>query len=401
MTGRGTWYVIVGAAVACGLVLLGAAPAEADTAPPGTIGSFPTYTITPSSTPGTTFTGTADFAAAAGFPATTFTTDSTTTRAPTGESAYLGASTGFGQYFGSSRSQPYLYLSPAASGPSTTTITFATPPPLGWGFALGDIDADFVEIAATDAGGAPIAPGTLGGMLGARDTTNVPPLNYCTNVPKPSSCTGPGRFTDVPAWFQNGTTIGGTTYTGPIVKGNGPDTSGSFDWFVPTSQLHSLTLTFHVQSGFPIYQLWLAALAPVATISGTVVPASGDPVPVGTDLALEHPDGTPVLDIEDNPVVQPVDPSGAFTVDTEATTYDLAFVVPAGFAPIATIPVDATAGNVDLGTISLAAVAPAAADPSLPMTGTDAAPTLLAAFTLLTAGAVIALSRRRRRARLR
>lgn len=40
-----------------------------------------------------------------------------------------------------------------ANSPSTTTYTFATPTPAGgWGFVLGDVDADQVLVQATGPG---------------------------------------------------------------------------------------------------------------------------------------------------------------------------------------------------------------------------------------------------------
>ena len=107
-----------------------ASPASAA---PTTIGSFPTWVMVRTTDAGLTFTGRADFSAAAQFPGVTVETNSTTVKTPTGESAWLGDSTGFGQHFGSTRAQPYLYLSPATGGPSTTTLEFDAAPPAGWG----------------------------------------------------------------------------------------------------------------------------------------------------------------------------------------------------------------------------------------------------------------------------
>jgi hypothetical protein len=357
--------------------------ASADSAPPGTIGSFPTWSIAASPTPGETYQGAATWSAAAGFPATSWITNSSTTKVPTGDSAFLGASTGFGQTFGSSRSQPYLYLSPASSGPSTTTITFAGAPPTGWGFAVGDIDADFVQILATDASNHTVS----GTALGAQDTGGAPLLNYCNNVPKPSTC-GTGPFTDAPLWYANGTTVGGTAYTTPMVVGNVADTSGAYDWFVPSADVRTLTLIYHVQSGFPIMQLWLAAHAPASTIIGSVQQAGGAPIPVGTDVDLENANGAPVLDIQGDPVDAAVAPDGSFSLVTEQADYDLAFTVPEGFAPIPTESVDATSASVTLD--------PVVIRPALATTGVDEAPTVTAAVLLLLLGIALTLIRRRR-----
>ena len=390
-----------------------ASPASAA---PTTIGSFPTWVMVRTTDAGLTFTGRADFSAAAQFPGVTVETNSTTVKTPTGESAWLGDSTGFGQHFGSTRAQPYLYLSPATGGPSTTTLEFDAAPPAGWGLAVGDIDADFVQIIPRDAAGDPLP----GSVLGAQDTGGIPLLNYCNNVPKPSSCVGPGPFTDAPFWFENGTTIttpaGTTTYTTPIVNGNLLDTSGAYDWFLPSTDVRSLDLVFTTKSGFPTYQVWLAAPAPVATITATVVTADGDPAPEGTTVLLEEPDGDPVLGLDNTPVEIPVEPDGSFEIVTEQAEYRLEFDVPDGFDPIPPIDVDATSATVELGEITIepAAEAPGPADPAdpadpddpdgpnvvdpdqLPATGTEIATPLALGGALLLAGAALLVARRRR-----
>jgi len=396
--------VIVAVAVLGALAL--ATPASAA---PATIGSFPTWAMSRSTDAGLTFTGRADFSAAASFPGVSVSTTSTTVKTPSGESAWLGDSTGFGQHFGSTRAQPYLYLSPATGGPSTTTLEFDSAPPAGWGLAVGDIDADFVQIIPRDAAGNQLPDAALN----AQDTTGTPLLNYCNNTPKPSSCAGPGPFTDSPFWFENGTTIttpaGATAYTTPIVNGNGVDTSGAYDWFLPSTDVRSLELVFTVKSGFPTYQVWLAAPAPVATITATVLTADGDPAPEGTTVLLQEPDGDPVLGLDNTPVEVPVDPTGRFTIDTEQAEYRLAFDVPEGFDPIPPIDVDATSAAVDLGEITIepAAEVPNPDDPGtpgdeaadldlLPATGVDITAPLALGAVLLVAGAALLVVRRRR-----
>ena len=332
------------------LSVLAAPMAEAVPMPPASIGVFPTWAV--SGTAGS-YTGTATFPASAGFPTTTFTSDSTTVRAPTGESAYLGASTGFGQNFGSTRSQPYLYLSQAdGNTASTSTITFDAAPPSGWGFALGDIDADWVHIVPLDGAG-DVLPAS---DLHAQDTDNDPQLNYCHNVPKPSAC-GSGPFTDVPAWLEAGGVYNGASYPSGAVVGSGSDTKGAYDWFLPSSDVRQLQLTFtRIPSGFPIYQLWLAAPAPAATVTGVIAGAQDSPAPEGTRITLDTAAGTPVLDIDDVPVTVPLAPDGSFSFVTEQGQYLLTVTVPSGFAPIAPISVDATTTDVALAPITVAAV---------------------------------------------
>ncbi len=378
---------------AVGLVAVGmaiSAPAAGWAAPAGYTGVFAQWSLSPAAAP-STFAGTAAFAASAGMPATTVTTDSPTLRTPAGESAFLGASTGFGTYFGSSRSQPYLYLSPVSLAvPSTTTITFASVPPPGWGFAIGDIDADWMRVTGFDSTGVAVPSSALG----AQDTGGTPLLNYCNNVPRPSSCVGPGPFTDHPSWLASGGVVNGTAYPPGTVLGNGTDSYGSYDWFLPDATVASITLEFHQIAGSPIYQLWLAALAPVSSISGSIVtPGTTDPVPAGTGIALQQPDGTPVLDIEEHPVVAPVDPSGAFALDTEAGDYQLSVVAPAGYTAPAPIAITAGAGAVNVGSLSMPI------EPALAATGLATGPQLTLGLALVVLGLVLSAADSRARMR--
>lgn len=188
-------------------------------------------------------------------------------------------------------------------------------------------------------------------VLGAQDTDNDPQLNFCNNVPKPSSC-GAGPYTDVPAWLEAGGTYNGAVYPAGSVVGSGSDTSGSYDWFLPSSDVRQIQLTFtRIPSGFPIYQLWLAAAAPAATITGSLATAAGSPPPAGTNIALEQADGTPVLDIQEQPVLVPIAADGSFSAITEQGQYVLEITVPAGFATIPPIEVDATTPTMALAPI--------------------------------------------------
>jgi hypothetical protein len=216
-----------------------------------------------------------------GFPAGQIVTDASGTSVPGGSSTYLGAQTPFGQVFGSSTGKQYAVIRPAAGNrPSTTTITFAQPTPAtGWGFALGDVDADMVRIIATAADGSAVTPGMLG-WQGA--------FNYCQNVPKPSSC-GADPGIDVPTWNPT---------TGTLV-GHVADTSGATGWFRPIVPLKSITLTFSVLSGIPIYQVWIAALS--RAIGGTLTGGCAGQPADGT-LWLEHEDGSPVLGTDGRPI---------------------------------------------------------------------------------------------------
>jgi hypothetical protein len=298
---------------------------------PGTAGAagtvYPTWTLA-GTAPNQTGTMTVP---ATGFPAATFAATSNTVTNPSGASAFLGPGTPFGAVFGSSQGQPYLNV-PAAPGgvPSTMTFSFATPtPPTGWGFTLGDVDADIVAIAASGPGG-PLTAAQLG-FQGA--------FNYCASAPVPSSCVSP-PFTDVPTWDPA---------TSQLV-GNVVDTNGASGWFRPTAPITTLTFTFTVQSGIPIYQIWFASLT--SDVSGTVTATDdGTPVPVppGTTLELRNADGTPVLDGAGNPVTAMPAPDGTYAFPgVAATAYDIAVIPPAGFDVVgpAALGADATPGDV-------------------------------------------------------
>jgi hypothetical protein len=175
------------------------------------------------------------------FPVGKVSTDARIFRTFSGKSTFLNDSTPFGEEFGSSRDHEYLQFNAASSTkPSTTTITFATPAPAnGWGFALGDIDAEKVQVKATGAGGAALSADDLGW----KDA-----FNYCEHTPRPTTCTR-GPFTDKPTWD-------GSTGT---LSGHGPDTEGASGWFMPTKPVKSLRLVYTVLTGIPVAQLWVAA----------------------------------------------------------------------------------------------------------------------------------------------
>jgi hypothetical protein len=148
-------------------------------------------------------------------------------------SATLGATTPFGQRFGSSSGKQYLGAGLSSGAPSTTTYTFTRPAPAGtWGFAFGDVDADFVVISATNSQGAAVPVATIGTWFQGA-------FNYAGG-------------TDLPSWDPATATLTGT----------GNDTNGAAGWFVPTVDLASLTVTFDKLTGFPTYQTWIAGDGP-------------------------------------------------------------------------------------------------------------------------------------------
>jgi hypothetical protein len=171
-----------------------------------------------------------------------------------GASVWLPEGSPVGAKYGSSINRPYVNLRPKADNagsPSTTTYAFNTPtPPSGWTFALGDIDADQVQVRAIGPDGIALTAAQLGFRGG---------FNYCAPgvVGKPS-CTG--SATDVPTW-----NLATATLTGNAAAA---DTSGAAGWFEPIAPISALSLVFTQRSGLPVYQTWFASLA--RDITGTV-----------------------------------------------------------------------------------------------------------------------------------
>jgi hypothetical protein len=245
-----------------------------------------------------------------GFPAATLTTNSISPSVQSGMSAYLSASTPFGQAFGSSQGRPYALLRTAAGQtPSTTTFTFANPTPARWGFTLGDIDADKVTISATGAGGGPLSAADLGFESS---------FNYCAVSPRPPGC-GAGPFTDQPVWNPAARTL----------TGNGADTAGAAAWFRPAVPVKTLTFTYSRLSGSPVYQVWFAATS--SEIRGNVTVTPGD-TPPPTTLRLLHADGSPVLDAGGQPVTTTTGVQGGYAFTGVAgASYIVAMDPPPGF----------------------------------------------------------------------
>src|SRR6478736_5896686 len=242
-------------------------PSAASAVGSGQVGVFPTWTVSGSSG---AYTATPTFPASAGFPATTVTSTGSTLASPSGVTAFLGAGTDFGAEYGTSRSQPYLTLSPAGSSNSVTSISVAGAPPAGWGFALGDIDADwaFIQVFSDAAQTSPLPLASLGFQSAG---------NYCTATPKPGACTS-GPYTDAPVWVTAPETFDGISYVPGTLRGNSMpgapavtrDTAGAYGWFQPDPAVRSIRITFGIRDGFPTAQLWLASPAPKVVITGTV-----------------------------------------------------------------------------------------------------------------------------------
>ena len=193
-----------------------------------------------------------------------FTTNGSSVSVPSGSTAWLSAGTPFGSAYGSSQNRPYLSIGvPSATAKATTTYTFTTPPPAGsWGFALGDIDADYITITATAANGQALdVSGWYRGVF-----------NYCgASGTKPSTCSGEAG-TDLPTWNAQTATL----------TGSGSDTKGASGWFQPTAQVKTLTFEFGALMGFPNYQTWFA--------SDTAPPGTGYYLTVAARTCPDYPD---------------------------------------------------------------------------------------------------------------
>lgn len=178
----------------------------------------------------------------------------------TARSATLTGATPFGAAFGTSSGRSYASIGATFgnTGPTSTTFTFDHGTPTGgWGFALGDLDAESVRVSAVGTDGRAVPVADLG-FAGVFNSVN--------------------GATDVPEWHPTtGMVAGNPCPAAPAAPDC--DTDGATAWFRPTTPLRSLTLHFSVQDGAPRYQVWFACNSTV--ISGTVdAPTTAtEPVP--------------------------------------------------------------------------------------------------------------------------
>ncbi|MBT1611311.1 carboxypeptidase-like regulatory domain-containing protein [Curtobacterium poinsettiae] len=290
-------------ALGAGLAIGGATSASAEP-----VGNWGTFTLSGASR---AYTGTMTLA---GFPETTFTSDSRQSTVVSGASTWQSASTPSGAVYGTSRGTTYMNQRPNVDSPttgaSTTTYTFAEPTPgaQSWSFVLGDVDADRATISATVSGG---------GAATAEQLGYVSSYNSCSAaVAGGPSCTADPDDTtgqDRPTWDPATRTLRGNT--GAV------DTAGATAWFTPTVSLTSLTITYHQRSGFPGYQTWFAnrtaAITGTATLDGAPIPGAIVRVtaPRGTVYTTTtDPDGTyafPQLPVIANYRVEITPPDGA------------------------------------------------------------------------------------------
>ncbi|MET0911487.1 MAG: carboxypeptidase-like regulatory domain-containing protein, partial [Ilumatobacteraceae bacterium] len=213
---------------------------------------------------------------ATGFPHAAVATDSSSPTTPS--SAVLDPTTPFGAEFGGSGPAGVggnaLSASTSEAGArSVTTLTFAAAtPPAGWGFAVGDVDTDSIQVAAVG----PAGPLTST-QLGFRGV-----FNACTGAsPRPAGCPTVVP-TDVPRWDAVTATL----------RGTGVDTSGASGWFTPTVPITSMTVTYTAGSADTGFQMWVAA--DTSDISGTVRLGTGGPAPSGSVVMLRTSDDTEI-----------------------------------------------------------------------------------------------------------
>ena len=188
-----------------------------------------------------TFTGTV-------FPNATIT--STDGSLSVARSATLTSATPFGAQYGTSSGRTYLSSAIASGKPAgAVTVTFDEPPVPGtWGMAFGDVDAENLVITGSLADGTSVDISEWG----------IETFNYAGQ-------------SDVPTYDPT---------TGRLV-GSGVDTSGATVWLAPSQSVTSVTIVQERASGFPQYQLWIAAdviaaagAAPSPTSTATAIPAA-------------------------------------------------------------------------------------------------------------------------------
>ncbi|MBM6399830.1 carboxypeptidase-like regulatory domain-containing protein [Phycicoccus sonneratiae] len=307
---------------------------------------------------------------ATGFPAVSLTS---TSAAPasvgTGTTTWVPAGTGFGAAFGSSRGREYLGLRPAANNatsPSDTTLTFAAPTPVGgWGLALGDLEAETIEVTGTDPDGNPVS----GAQLGL-----VEAFSFCDASPRSAACSGQSAPYDLPTATVLADRV---TATDPRCPSDPTtcDTVGETVWLSPTVPLGSLTIRSRWDQGLPTYLLWLATAE--HAVSGTVTaPCEAD----GSGIDVE------VLDPADDVVATATTTTGGTWQVSGLLARDdwrVRVVPPAGTAPsgAATTPVDLSAGDVTGVDSTLTSVRPVSGS----VTDPDGAP-LAGASVVLQSG---------------
>lgn len=189
------------------------------------------------------------------------------------------ASSSWGSVFGASTGREYLFVRTdrAQGAVATATYEFARPlPPGAWGFTLGDIDVDEVDITARSSDGSLLSGAEIAGSVG--------------NARVPYNFEGRSSST-LPTWTPGGA---GGTLAGP--GGSASETEGDAGWFMPSRSVRELTVRFEAgpSSDSPSYRTWFAVVA--HPISGTVLREDTGKGVEGDVLTLLDPQGD-VLDV--------------------------------------------------------------------------------------------------------
>jgi len=266
-------------------VLITGAVFGVGTASASASGLYASWTISPEDPNAQNHSGTLTFPNAQ-LPGATYTSNKTvndgrSTRIRTGTESqedWLTAQTPFGAVFGPSGPSTTIQffnqrIDAGLGSVATTTFTFNRPFPANrLGFAVGDIDVDFLTITATDGNGNPVPGSRLAGGV----------FNFCdVEVDQPGDCdAGPYQ---IPVWTP-GSNGGTVTPTPPAPDDEESD--GASAWFRPTVSLKTLTLVFqgYPNASSPSYRAWFAALP--RTKIATTVKASKKKIKSGGKLKL-------------------------------------------------------------------------------------------------------------------
>ena len=244
---------------------------------------YPTWTIAPS---GSTGEKAQEHAGTVSFGVKAFPSGGTFTNAKSADdqepvrlssSDVIVAATPWGGVFGSSAGHRYLSVRVTRPTTATATYEFTQPlPPGNWGFTLGDIDVDRVDITARTGSGELLTGTEIAGSVG--------------NAGVPYNFEGVASTT-LPSWAPGAS-------GGSLVGANGPagETEGDSGWFMPSRPVRELTITFQAQvgGGSPSYRTWFAVV--VHPITGTVLREDTGKAVEGDVLTLTDPDGN-VLDV--------------------------------------------------------------------------------------------------------
>ncbi|MGI8880814.1 MAG: hypothetical protein ACR2KJ_09995 [Jatrophihabitans sp.] len=230
-------------------------------------------------------------------------------------------------------------------------LTFAAPTPAtGWGFSLGDIDAESVRIIPLDADGNDLPVS----VLGYQGSFDYDASDNATDG------------VDLPTWNAGAGLLSGHGTMDPTNKLN--DTRGGVPLVrADPAPLRAALRVDEPHPGSPQWQLWIAART--ASVTGKVETPAGEPVP-NAIVELETPAGDPLPGSPDAPTQVKTDEQGVY-VFPAAVRQPVVVVVlpPAHDTAVGVIrrPVDLTARDVAVAPFVLR-VPPAPAPSTKPTT---------------------------------